>query len=395
MRKKRVLVLEQQSFRGGGQRVLEVVLEGLRDQIDPIVALPEHGPFECDLERRHVETMTYALGRYRSGRKSLTDFVVFTPRSIRATLQLSRTIVRRQVDLVMINGPRCLLSGALAARLTGRASLFCLHNTLSRSSDVMLAAQAAGLVSRVVACSRAAAEPLLRANPALKRKLQVLYPPLPGTPIPARSGPPATGPLVVGMVGRITEAKGHHVLIEALAQLGPAPGIRLLIVGAPAPESRQDARYVRSLHDSAARCGVASLVNWVGYQADPQPYYASMNVLTVPSIVEEGMPVVALEACQRGIPVVASCSGGIPELVEHGVNGLLFKTGDPSALAEALQRLRESPALRAQLAAAARTSIDARFSPKLYCSTLGGMISDLCSPRRRSEAIRALESTGD
>jgi glycosyltransferase involved in cell wall biosynthesis len=394
MTKKRVLILEQQSFRGGAQRVLEVVLDGLRDRIDPIVALPESGPFEQDLRRRGVETMIYALGRYRSGRKSLADVLSFAPCSLYAAGQLARTIVQRDVDLVYINGPRCVLAGALVTRITGRPSLFCLHNTLSHGLDAALAARASGLVSKIVACSRAAAGPLLRANPALKRKLQVLYPPSPEMPEDFIRVRAHGVPFVVGIVGRITEAKGHHVLLHALARLGPSAGMRLLIVGAPAPGSQQDAEYVRSLHARAAQAGLGGLVDWVGYQADPEPYYASMDVLAAPSTIDEGMPVVVLEAFRRGIPVIASRSGGIPELIEHGANGILVALGDHVALAEALAILRNSPALGGRLGAAARASMDARFSPTTYSSTLGQIICGLCSPDAALEAAPALEKIG-
>ena len=391
MTKKRILILEQQSFRGGAQRVLEAVLDGLRDRIDPIVALPESGPFARDLRARNVETVTYGLGRYRSVRKSLADVLSFGPHSLYAAAQIARTIAKRNVELLYINGPRCVPAGALAARITGIPSLFCLHNTLSRRLDVALTARCSALVSRVIACSRAAAAPLVRANPALQAKIRVLYPPAPdlAEAVPARSR--GDGSFVVGIVGRITEAKGHHVLIDALAKAGISAGIRLLIVGAPAPDSAQDARYVESLHASASRQGVAGLIDWAGYQPDPGPCYAAMDALALPSTIDEGMPVVALEAFQRGLPVIASRSGGIPELVQPGVNGVLVPPGDSVALREALLTLQGSAALRARLGAAARASVDKRFSPELYCSTLDQFMSELLSPDAAIEVAPAFE----
>lgn len=378
MPKRRVLVLEQQSYRGGAQRVLEVVLDALREQIDPIVAFPESGPFLEDLRKQGIETLTFALGRYHSGRKSAADLASFLPRSLYGALELARTILRRQVDLVYINGPRCLLAGAWAARITRRPSLFCLHNTLSGRPEVTLAAHASSLVSRIVACSRATAAPLLLVKPALAGKMEVLYPPVrhlaAGPQTPRRSG------FVVGMVGRITKGKGHHVLLDALTKLDAAAGVRLVIVGAPAPGNPEDARYLRELRSVAARSGLHRRIDWTGYQADPRPYYGAMDALAVPSVCEEGMPVVALEAFQRGIPVIASRTGGIPELIRDGVNGLLVAPRNPAELALAMGSLQHSPALCARLGAAARASVDARFSPASYCSALGKIISDLCPP---------------
>lgn len=378
MPKRRVLVLEQQSYRGGAQRVLEVVLDALREQIDPIVAFPESGPFLEDLRKQGIETLTFALGRYRSGRKSAADLASFVPRSLYGALELARTILRRQVDLVYINGPRCLLAGAWAARITRRPSLFCLHNTLSGRPEVTLAAHASSLVSRIVACSRATAAPLLRVKPAVAAKMEVLYPPVSDV---ASAGPqtPRGAGFMIGMVGRITEGKGHRVLLDALTRLDAATGVRLVIVGAPAPGNPDDARYLRELRSFAVTSGLDRRIDWAGYKADPRPYYGAMDALAVPSVCEEGMPVVALEAFQRGIPVIASRTGGIPELIRDGVNGLLVAPRNPAELALAMGSLQHSPALCARLGAAARASVDARFSPASYCSALGKIISDLCS----------------
>jgi glycosyltransferase involved in cell wall biosynthesis len=376
--KTRILVLDQHFYWGGGQRVLKTVLDSLRDKIEALVALPERGPLGADLERDGIETCTYALGRYRSGAKSAADMVMFGPRSTYAALQLAAIVSQRKLELIYVNGPRCLLAGVLAARLTGRPSLFCLHQTLSRAHEIALVSRLAKHVSRTVACSKAAADSLLRAQPALAAKLRVLYPPVDDL-VPARphsiAHPPSKIPVLrVGMVGRITQAKGHHVLLAALARLNRSA--RAVFVGAPAPGSHQDASYVRTLQSMTRDKGVD--VEWAGHQADPKPYYSAMDVLAVASVGEEGMPLVALEALQGGVPVIASRLGGLPELVQDGINGFLIRPNDPEALARALERLARDPALLRQLGARTRSTIDERFSKPLYCGAIAGTIAELC-----------------
>jgi len=381
--KRRVLILEQQSYWGGGQRVLHMVLNSLQDVIDPVVAFPDSGSFCQDLQSQKIETLIYPLGNYQSGRKSFADILAFGPRSLCCALDLAVTILKRKLELVYINGPRCLLAGVMAARLTGRPSLFFLHNTLFRRFDVALASRVASHVSRIVACSQAAAAPLLRTNPALREKLQVLYPPVeelpPAAPCSALRTLRESSRFVIGIVGRITKAKGHHVLLDAVAKLDSCAEKQMIFVGAPAPSYPEDSSYLRYLRSLASERGLEGSLQWTGYQADPQPYYEAMDVLVVPSISEEGMPLVTLEACQRGIPVVASRVGGIPELIKDGVNGILVPPGSPEELAKALDRLQRQPGLCRQLGAAAHASIDERFSKKLYCSKIGGLISELCS----------------
>ena len=383
--KTRILALEQHSYWGGGQRVLMMLLDSLRDKVDPLVALPEMGTVGPDLERAGIATCTYPLGGYPSGAKSVADMLMFGPRSVHAALRLAAIISDRQIELVYINGPRCLPAGVLSTRLTGRPSLFCLHQTLSRKADIAIVSGLGRHVSRIVACSQAAADSLLGARPGLATKLRVLYPPV--DEVPATEGRLPAGrkasSFTVGMVGRITEAKGHHILLSALARMATVAimndSARAIFVGAPAPGNAQDSSYLQSLRAMAAQHG--SNVEWAGYHPDPTPYYSAMDLLVVPSICEEGMPLVALEAFQRGVPVVASRLGGIPELVHDGVNGILVPPGSPEGLSRALVQLACDPALLARLGAQARLSIDDRFSKKLYCNAVATMISELCLSR--------------
>jgi glycosyltransferase involved in cell wall biosynthesis len=81
--------------------------------------------------------------------------------------------------------------------------------------------------------------------------------------------------------------------------------------------------------------------------------YGALDVLVVPSLWPENSPLVIHEAFMHGVTVVASRSGGIPDLVADGVNGLLADTFSPGSLRDAIQRLISDPDLRARLAAAA------------------------------------------
>jgi glycosyltransferase involved in cell wall biosynthesis len=408
--KTRVLILEQQSYWGGAQRVLQTILDSLRDQIDPVVALPDAGAFGVDLWRQGIETQIYPLGSYRSGRKSTRDMLAFGSRSLWCAVLLAREIIRRRIDLIFVNGPRCLPAGVIAARLTGRPSLFCLHNTLSRRAEVMVASWGSAYVSSIIACSQAAAAPLLKANRGLASKLRVLYPPVENRYVfmPGVARRPWRDPscFVIGMVGRITPAKGHHILLRAVASLKPRNGTKILFVGAPAPGNLQDSEYVSFLRQWGAEQCLD--LQWAGQQADPEPYYELMDVLVVPSVGEassstgagmtcssssEGMPMVILEAFQRGLPVVASRTGGTPELVKDGTNGILVQPGNSGELAQALHRLQFDEDLGRRLAARACASIDKRFSKDLYCSAIGGLISELCGSPAAAPATPILDLT--
>ncbi len=381
-----IMVLEQQSWRGGAQCVLEVVLDSLQEEFDSLVVFPETGPFSEDLCRKGLKTITCPLGTYRPGRKSIGEIISFGVRSPRCGLQLAYTILQRKIRLIYINGPRWLAAGTLAARLTARPSLFHLHNTLTRSTDLFLAARAVRHVSRIVACSNAAARSLLTARPDLIHKTSVLYNPL----RPLVDGPSCTAPdmaavrasagFVVGMVGRITEAKGHHILVRAVAKLPShlKENLQLVVVGAPAPGIREDSIYLNSLKGLASQLGLEEKIHWAGYREDPGEYYSRMQVLVLPSTCEEGFPLVVLEALQRGIPVLASRTGGSPEVVQDGVNGFLVPPGDERALTQALGRMLGNPSTYERLRAGAQATVDYRFSEESFRRSIRTIVSEVC-----------------
>ncbi|MGE0877291.1 MAG: glycosyltransferase family 4 protein [Acidimicrobiia bacterium] len=163
------------------------------------------------------------------------------------------------------------------------------------------------------------------------------------SPASGKSGDDA---LTIGYVGRLEEHKGVHVLIEALAKV---PDAELRIVG--------DGPYRVELQQAATRYGVAERVHFGGYAGqDALPeLYRSFDVLVVPSIPTAGwieqFGRVAVEAMASGVPVVASASGSLPEVVGDG--GVLVEPNDAVALADALDDLINDGARRRALSEAA------------------------------------------
>lgn len=398
--KKKILFLEQQSWLSGAQRVLESVLEATAGEYDPIVAFPGKGEFAGNLADRDIQTLSYPLGFYQTGRKSGAEMLEFAGRSLACAFKLVRVIQRQNVRLVYINGPRCMLSGVLAARIARRPALFHLHLNLERQPEILLVANLARYVSAIVSCSRAAAAALLRANRSLAGKTHILYNPLIGCGCASSDVPVSQLPggdssaVILGVVGRITKPKGQMVLLNALARLSAQNKARVHVVfiGAPSPENSDDLAYDRRLKEWATRFGLEATIEWAGYQTAVDPFYRAMDVLIQPSLPTSGesMPLSMLEALQHGVPVIASRTGGIPEIIRHGSNGLLVAPGDEVALARALERFLQDTSLRARLRAGARSSIDDRFSLDNFKSRIRGLIWKLCAAQQSGspEAIR-------
>jgi glycosyltransferase involved in cell wall biosynthesis len=382
-----ILFVEQQSWRGGAQRVLEAALDSVSDEYHCVVAFPDQGPFRSALDQKNVETMDLPIGNYQPGQKSFLEGITFAWRSLYSAFKLVRVIRRRQIALLYVNGPRCLPAAVLAAWWTGRPTIFHLHLILNRRLEAGLVAWFSRRVSRILACSQAAAASLLDRAPKLSGKMQVLYNPLARPPDSGGRGKRGDGDqFTLGMVGRVTETKGHHLLLRALGDLPLElrEKLRLIVVGAPAPGCEPDSRYAAALRREAARLGLDSQIYWAGYQTDPGGFYETMDVLVHPALAE-AMCIVILEALSRGIPVIAARTGGIPEVVQDGVNGLLVSLEDSRALSRALKFFLERSEVRERLRAGACRSLDRRFSMDVFSSNILAAVRERC-PSTSAEA---------
>lgn len=157
----------------------------------------------------------------------------------------------------------------------------------------------------------------------------------------AASRGPRSDRLRLGFIGSLMVSKAPHVLLEAYRLLPPGSASVDLFGGVAAYHG--DDRYGRQLAPLAAQPGVRMHGAWPHERVGEA--LASMDVLVVPSIWPENSPFVIREAFAAGVPVVASNIGGIPEIVTHGVNGLLVAPGSAGDLARALRRLLDEPDL--------------------------------------------------
>jgi glycosyltransferase involved in cell wall biosynthesis len=158
--------------------------------------------------------------------------------------------------------------------------------------------------------------------------------------------PELTGRPRVVFLGRLARSKGVDTLVEAAARLR-APGAQIVLVGdGPARGEVEAAVRRRGLGDRV------HITGFVPHHRTPA-VLAAADLLVLPSVYEE-LGTVLVEALQVGLPAVASRVGGIPEVVEHEVNGLLVPPGDPAALAAAMDRVLGDAEVAARLAAGAR-----------------------------------------
>jgi glycosyltransferase involved in cell wall biosynthesis len=157
----------------------------------------------------------------------------------------------------------------------------------------------------------------------------------------------------VAIVGRLDTVKGHHVAIDALSAADMPSDAHLQIVGTGPAEA--------ALRALAERRGVADRVHFLGFRRNVYDFLAHCDVLLMPSL-HEGLPYTLLEGMALGSCILASRVGGLMEVIEHGVNGVLIPAADPLALATAIRRLHDDPNLRMQYGTLARQVQQAKYS---------------------------------
>jgi len=169
----------------------------------------------------------------------------------------------------------------------------------------------------------------------------------------------ASGP-VIGVVGRICREKGQMVLINALSLVvNSYPDLQALIIGENYLE--------RELNASIAKLGLERNVIMTGrlLPHEVNSLYHIMDIVSVPSLTE-GFGLTAIEAMAAGKPVVASRVGGLAEIVEDGVSGILVEPQDHEQLAAAIVKCLEFPGHAADLGAAGSRRVAALFSLESY-----------------------------
>ena len=159
---------------------------------------------------------------------------------------------------------------------------------------------------------------------------------------------------VIGTVGRIQDVKDHSGLIDAFILLremlpNERHRLRLAIVG--------NGPLLDMIREKVQAAGLDDVVWLPGSRTDIAELMSGFDVFALPSIAE-GTPVTILEAMACGLPVVASRVGGIPEVVEHQVTGLLVPPSNAAALAEALAVYVQDPQLAARHGAAGRVRVE-------------------------------------
>ena len=348
---------------GGAETVLADLLGALdRSRFAPHLACPAAGPLPDRARALGVPVHALSL---RGG--SAFTKLCSLPRAARELRHIAREI---GAPLVYANS---MIAG-YAAVLAQGPQLACLwHLHIVTQSRV---ARFALRRSRAVITPSRAGALAVDARMAASKRLTIVPNGVAEAFFTARSTglrealglPPGTG--LVGMFGRLDPHKGHEVLLRAMARL-PDSAHAVIVGGEAFADSLARVRgYPERLRAVAAQGGLEPRVHFLGHRDDIAALMSQCDVVAVPSTALESAPRAVAEAQAAGRAVVGSRIGGIPELIEPGVTGLLCAPGDEHELAESIGSLLADEALRRRQGTAARAHAERHYTLAQFARTV-------------------------
>jgi glycosyltransferase involved in cell wall biosynthesis len=300
------------------------------------------------------------LRRVMVGPAWLLRTVLLMPRDV---MRLYRELRTHRPTAVLVNtlaSPHWLL----AARLARVRTVCYVHEDERRQPRFVrsLLTSQLLLAHRVIAISQSVATFAGESWRTVGPRTSVVYNALATDTSPATAWPKRDGRRRLVLVGRLSEAKGQDLAIEAVRVLvDRGHNVELELAGDVFPGYEHVERALRSL---VARLDLNERVVFRGWVADPRGLIASADIVLVPSR-NEPFGLVAMEAMMRGKPVVTSDAGGLPEVVRADVDGLVVPSDDVVALSEAIDRLLTDRALATRLATEG-SRVRERFSTERY-----------------------------
>lgn len=328
---------------GGAEAMLQAVLDGAHEaghELEPVFL--QGGPWPAELIDAGFRVEVIPAGRLRQVHRWAVTVA-----------RLARILRDRRPDLVLNWAAKTQLYGSPAAMLAGMADRVVWWQQMIPDGS-WIDRCATLLPARAIGCySQAAARAQARLRPSRPTFVVAAGAPVPpvSSQAPAPLDVPAGVP-VVGLVGRLQPWKGQDRLLEAQAILRErGHDMHLVIVGGDA--YGLSPAYAESLPALVSRLGLADAVTMTGQVPDAGPYIDRMDIL-VNASDPEPFGIVLLEGMARGVAVVAVDSGGPGDFIEHRRTGMLARSGEPGALADALEPLLVSPELRHTIARAGR-----------------------------------------
>jgi glycosyltransferase involved in cell wall biosynthesis len=384
---------------GGAERLLLLLLEKLdRSAFDPIVVCPD-GPFRQLVSKTGVgvQTVPDLRARFTWRLDRLAGYAASFAAVMR---QLRYEVSAADPDLIHANSVRAGLVATLATIGLRPKVVWHIHDLLPRHPFNLLIRAIAAVSgrTRLIAVAQASADRFAGNFERLRARVTVIPNAVDLEKFTAHRSagkrirrqlliePDAP---VIGLVGRLTPAKGQLEMVKLWPQvLREFPAATLVLVGAPTFNNEHE--YLELLEQTISDLQISDRVRLLGSRPDVADILQALDLLVVNS-KSEACSLVILEAMACETAVVATSTGGTPELIEHGENGWLVPWGADEALANGIIYLLRQPEVRARLASRARRRLSAFSLDRLVSDIERFYLSSFAAPSRVTDQIDAAE----
>jgi glycosyltransferase involved in cell wall biosynthesis len=340
---KKILYVNLTAKTSGAEFCLLRLMAGLdKKKFRPILLLPESGPLLDQAGRMDIETIV--LPSLIKFGEHFHFWKVF--KALRAVWLLKKIMQNKKINLLHANAPR-------ASYISGPAAWLGKIPLVTHVRDIACSPFASRFKSRfigffsdrIVPVSQAVANFILKVNPTLSPKTEVIYDGFDRSAIAAtiradirREWGLSPAARLIGSVGIIHPSKGQDILIRAAARLKESiPALKLLLIG---EVFRPDAEAYRiGLEKLARELGIGGDVIFTGFRLDALNLVLDLDVFVHPAVIADSLPGALIEASALGKAIVATRVGGVAEIVEHERSALLVEPDRVDSLAAAILSL--------------------------------------------------------
>jgi glycosyltransferase involved in cell wall biosynthesis len=324
------------TFIGGGEHSFFDLISHLPEECPVIACLPSEDVLAKKTRERGIATVISPLPPIRPGH------ILRMASSIGRLRDICKT---ERVSLIYANGSRAAFYGGTVGRLCSIPVIW--HCRVS-SPDPYLDFLLLRLVDRIIANSGATAS---RFSSAFQDKIEIVYN---GFDLKWLRDSNVPKPVLIEddwvpllVVARISRWKRHDLILSAFEHIASVEtNTHLICLG---ERDHDDPSWWNELQEKTITSPFSNRIHWIGAVDDVRPWYRAASLMVLSS-TNEAFGRVVVEAMASSVPVVATRSGGIPEIITHMKNGILVPENDAGAISDAVLTILQDPSLKGRLA---------------------------------------------
>jgi glycosyltransferase involved in cell wall biosynthesis len=342
---KRLLSISNHGYMvGGGEYSFLELMKNLPSVWQPIAVVPEEGALRELLMKASIKAFISPLSAIRPWTLH---------KVLRSMSNLIALIKRTKPDLIYANGPRASFYSCVTKSFHGLPVIW--HCRVA-DRDPLLDWMLARWTNLIVANSHATAN---RFRKDFQPKITVVHN---GIEITRFKEASVQKPMsieenwkIILVSGRVSRQKRHDMALDIFEKVAVSQtDAHIVFVGDKDP---MDHEWWEFMRNKSLNSHYSTRIHWVGHSEDIRPWYKSASVLLFPS-ENEGFGRVIVEAMACGLPIVATNSGAVPEIVRHNEDGILASPGDTDELADAVREILTNNSLRKRFGESAITRSD-------------------------------------